>query len=95
MSSIRIPFVKSDRLAFFIVFAAGFTLCTGVGMGHAVRRGWLHPLSVLGYLLGAAALGLGASVLLRRPFGPVREPRSALLALLGLILVKIVVGALY
>lgn len=94
MNSYRIPFVKSDRTLFWIIFIAGFALCSG-GIGQAAVRGWLHPISLLGYVFGGAAMLLGGSVLLNRPLGPVADARQAIPALLGLMVVKFALAALY
>jgi hypothetical protein len=94
MNTIHIPILKNDRVLFFGTFAAGFALCTR-GISQAPMRGWLHPVSLLGCLLGGLAVLLGAAVLLRRYPVFIKNDRQALLTLLGLIGVKALLAALY
>ena len=58
-------------------------------------RGWLHPISILGSIFGALALLLGISVLFRIRIAPIASDRAALIALLGIIAIKVVLAALY
>jgi hypothetical protein len=70
------------------------TMCSA-GIGKAARLGlWLHPVTILGYLLGAAALLLAAQGLLRWQVLPLNN-EQALLAILGIIVVKIVLSRFY
>jgi hypothetical protein len=82
------------RLAFGATFFAGMAVCT-FGIANTTRYGWLHPSSISGIVLGLAAMILGGSVLMRRKIGPVASDKSALTTLLGIIVVKFIVAALY
>jgi hypothetical protein len=95
MNTIRIPFIKSDRAAFGIVFLVGLGLCAVGGIGHAAARGWFDPVSILGYILGTLAMLLGLSVLFRIRVGPIQNDRAALFALAGIIAAKLVVSLFY
>lgn len=95
MDDLQIPFIHSYRAAFFVLFVVGFALCFLGGVGQAPEYGWLHPISIVGYVLGGVALLLGAAVLLRRYPRPVTDARSAFYALLGVVLVKIILAALH
>lgn len=95
MNTVRLPFIKSERGAFGALFLAGFLVCTGLGMNQAAIRGWLHPVSIFGYIAGTLALLLGASVLFRVRIGPIQNDRAALKALLGVIALKVVASLFY
>jgi hypothetical protein len=82
------------RLAFSATFFTGMAVCT-FGIANTTKYGWLHPSSVSGIILGLAALALGSRVLLRRKIGPVAGDQSALTFLLGIIVVKFILAALY
>jgi hypothetical protein len=82
------------RLAFGATFFTGMAVCT-FGIANTTQYGWLHPSSVSGIILGLAAMVLGGSVLMRRKIGPVASEKSALTALLGIIVVKFILAALY
>lgn len=90
----RIRSLVSPRFAFGVVFVTGMSLCTR-GIAQAPVRGWLHPVSLLGYFFGALALLLGILVLFRKYPGPLQNDRSALFALTGLIIVKFILAGLY
>ncbi len=94
MNTSRIPLVKSDRLAFFILFGLGMAMCTS-GIAQAPVRGWAHPISIMGYLMGGLALLLGLSVLTRKRFGPIQSDRASIVALLCIIVVKFILAAFY
>lgn len=82
------------RLAFGATFFTGMAVCT-FGIANTTKYGWLHPSSILGIALGLTAMLLGGGVLARRKLGPVNSDKSALVSLLGIIVVKFIVAALY
>lgn len=82
------------RITFGATFFTGMAVCT-FGIANTTKYGWLHPSSISGIALGLAAMVLGGSVLLRRKIGPVASEKSALITLLGIIVVKFIVAALY
>jgi hypothetical protein len=82
------------RLAFSATFFTGMAVCT-FGIANTTQYGWLHPSSVSGIVLGLAAMALGGGVLTRRKIGPVASDKLALTALLGIIVVKVILAALY
>jgi hypothetical protein len=84
----------SDRTAFLIVFILGAALCSA-GVGKAPLYGWLHPVTIVGYILGVAALALGVSVLFGVYVSPITTTRAALVALLGIMVAKVVVAQFY
>jgi hypothetical protein len=94
MNTLRIPLIKSERAAFFLVFLAGLFLCTR-GVGPSITRGWLYPPTILGFAFGILATLLGASVLFRRRIWPITSDRAALVALVGLIATKIVIATIF
>jgi hypothetical protein len=95
MNDLRIPLIHSYRAAFFVLFVAGFALCSVDGVSQAPAYGWTHPISIAGHVLGTTALLLGVAVWLRRYPRPVRDERVAFYALLGIVVVKVVLAALY
>ncbi|RPI24576.1 MAG: hypothetical protein EHM70_21125 [Chloroflexota bacterium] len=88
------PLLKNERLWFGVLFFTGFSFCTR-GIGQAPVYGWTHPISLLGILLGMAALLLGVSVLFRLRVGWIKSDRAAIWALLGIMAVKVFLAFLY
>jgi hypothetical protein len=95
MNALRTPAIKNDRAVFLVVFILGMALCAWGGIGQAPAQGWLHPISIAGSVFGLLALLLGVSVLFRIRVAPITSDRAALIAMLGIIAVKIVLAALY
>jgi hypothetical protein len=62
-----VPFIGSDRAAFFALVVLGMTMCAVGGIGKtAVPLGWAHPLTLFGIVMGVLALALAAAVLTGR-----------------------------
>ena len=92
--------MKNDRAIFTGLFIAGFALCAR-GIAKAPIYGWTHPISLIGIVLGGAALLLGVQVIFRAraprlKIGvPLRSDRQAIYALLGIAALKILLAELY
>jgi hypothetical protein len=86
--------IAGSRLSFLVVLLVGMALCAG-GIGKAARLGlWLHPVTLAGYLLGACALALGMQGLFHLRLLPIGDG-LALVLMLGIIVVKFGLAALY
>lgn len=83
--------IKRERMLFWLTFLIGIAACTVDGIGHTESYGWLHPVSISGTILGVSALMLAANVLFRGPLGE----RASLIALLGIVVLKVVLARLY
>ena len=94
METKAISNMKHDRAIFTSLFIAGFALCTR-GIAKAPIYGWTHPISLMGMVLGGAALLLGVQVIFRARILPLRSDRQAIYALLGIAAVKILLAELY
>jgi hypothetical protein len=94
MESSFLTALGNSRLVFGLVTFAGMAMCSA-GIGKAARLGlWLHPVTILGYLLGAAALLLVVQGIMRWQVLPLSN-QQALLAILGIIVVKIGLARFY
>lgn len=83
------------RAAFWILFLVGMTMCALGPLGQGAVVGWGNPRHIAGYILGGAALLLGAAVLFDFSLPLVNNPRTAVLALGLLMAVKVVIALLY
>jgi hypothetical protein len=86
----KIPMLSNTRVAMGIVLVLGMAMCTnGIGRVASIQQ-WMHPLAILGYLLGALILviGLGTVFGWQLPF--IRSDAQAMLIVAVLIGVKIV-----
>jgi hypothetical protein len=94
MDTKAISIMKHDRGIFTGLFIAGFALCAR-GIAKAPIYGWTHPISLMGIVLGGAALLLGVQVIFRARVLPLRSDRQAIYALLGIAALKILLAELY
>ena len=86
--------LANSRLVFGVVTVAGMAMCAP-GIGKALRLGlWAHPITIAGYVLGVVALLLAAQGIFRFQVAPISN-QQALLAIFGIIVVKIVLARLY
>lgn len=106
LTNTRVPLITSDRSAFFAVLALGFTMCAVAGIGRTYAAlGWLHPITIIGSLLGILACVLAGVVFTGRTAflaaattsagGTARSisgDRMALLALTAVIVAKWALG---
>jgi hypothetical protein len=55
----KVPIISNTRVAMIALLLLGMAMCTsGIGRVAAIQQ-WMHPLSILGYLLGALILVIG------------------------------------
>lgn len=86
----KVPVLSNARVAMVVVLVLGMAMCTsGIGRVAAMQQ-WTHPLSILGYLIGAAILvvGLGTIFGWKLPF--IQSDVQAMLIVAVLISVKVV-----
>lgn len=83
--------IKRERTLFWLTFLVGVAACTVDGVGRTESYGWLHPVSISGTFLGVSALILAANLLFDGPLGE----RASLIALLGIIVLKVILAQLY
>lgn len=84
-----------NRLAFWLLFLVGMTMCARGPLGCGHRYGWSNWRHLLGYLLGAVALLLGAAVFFDFSLPAIANDRTAVLVLGLVMAIKIAVGRLY
>jgi hypothetical protein len=91
----RIPFVSSDRAALIVLVVLGMAMCArGIGRVAAVGE-WAHPLSILGYLVGALILVIAVASLAGKPLPLISSIQQAILAVALLSAAKLVLSALH
>ncbi len=90
-----LPWQLKHHVVLLILGIGGMALCSmGIGAVGAGKE-WLHPFSILGYLLGAAALLVFISGLAGWQLPLVQTSRQAILALGMLIVAKWLVSQLH
>ena len=59
----RVPFIPNLRITMVVLLVLGMTMCALGGIGRVSALGqWAHPLSIIGYVLGALILVIGLAM---------------------------------
>jgi len=110
LANIRLPLLGSDRDAFIALLIVGMTMCALGGIGRAQSTlGWTDPVTIVGIVIGSAALVLAATVLTGRAgfLAPVAAVvggtttlesatyRTATMVLAGLMAMKWAIGLVF
>lgn len=67
----KVPLLTSDRATLLALVIIGMLMCSQGGIGRVSASGaWLHPLSIVGYLLGAGIIIIGIAALFGRHIPP-------------------------
>lgn len=85
----------SDKGVLIAVTLIGFAMCS-VGIGRVAAHGaWLHPLSILAYMLGALVLVIVGAALWSVKLPWIDSARAATYAVIALAIVKIALTQLH
>lgn len=90
-SGLNFWLVDSPRSAVIVLGAIGFFLCM-LSVGKFIQRAPASPLSILGYLFGAAALLTLLVQIFRWPFPVLSDPQMALYVMGVSIVLKALIG---
>ena len=91
----KVPFISGERAALIVLVVLGMTMCTR-GIGRVAAQGaWTHPLSILGYVLGALMLVIAGALLIGKPLPLITTTRHAILAIGLLTAAKLVFSTLH
>jgi hypothetical protein len=89
LAGIKLPLISGYRAALIGLLVIGMALCMQGGIGKvAAVNDWAHPLSILGYLLGALILVVVAAGLFGKSLPLVSGERSAFIAAATLMAAK-------
>lgn len=85
----------SGNVALVAVTLVGMAVCS-VGIGRVAAQGaWLHPLSMLAYVIGALILAVVVAALMGRPLPLVDSTRAAIIAVVVLAVAKVLLTQLH
>jgi hypothetical protein len=85
----------SDKIILIALTIMGMAICS-VGIGQVSARGeWLHPLSIVAYVLGGLVLLIAAAALLNISLPLIPDARAAWVAILVLAIAKIALTQLH
>lgn len=91
-----LPLLSSPKISLAIVLLLGMAICAQGGIGRVAAAGqWTHPLSIAGYLLGAAILLLAAAVFFNISLPFIASPQQALVVVAALMAGKVFISVVH
>jgi hypothetical protein len=92
----KVPLLSSVRVDIVLLVVLGMAICMQGGIGRvAAASAWAHPLSIIGYVLGAAILLITLAVFASWKLPLIHSEQQALLAIAILAGAKIVNSVLH
>lgn len=86
----RVPILNTDRSALLGFIVIGMAICSQIGIGRVSASGaWAHPISIVGYLLGAAIVLTGLAALFGKPIPPLTSYHQSFQAVVVIAVIKI------
>lgn len=87
----KFPLLSNVRVDILLLIVIGMTICALGGIGRVATTGqWLHPLSIIGYLLGGLILIVASAVFFGWKLPFIQSDQQALLAIAILAGIKVV-----
>lgn len=87
----KVPLLSNIRVDIILLVIIGMTICTQGGIGRIAATGqWIHPLSIIGYILGGLILLITLAVFVGWKLPYIQNDQQALLAIAILAGLKIV-----
>jgi hypothetical protein len=93
VSGKQIWFINGPRTAVITLGAIGMAFCA-LSVGKFITAGPVHPLAILGYLLGAIALLIFFTQIFHWKLPVIQDAKPALFILAGIVVLKSVIGRL-
>ncbi len=92
----KVPLLSSERAILLAVVVIGMFICSQVGIGRVSAIGaWWHPLSILGYVLGAIIVLIGIAALFGRNLPPLTSYHQSIAAVATIAVLKIVLSTVH
>jgi hypothetical protein len=87
--------ILSSKIALIVVTLVGMAMCTA-GIGRVAAQGqWLHPLALVGSLLGVAILLLVGAALFNIKLPLIDSTQAALIAVIVVVILKVALTQLH
>lgn len=87
----KVPLLSNVRVDIVLLVVIGMTICSQGGIGRVAATGqWMHPLSVIGYVLGGLILFITLAVFVGSKLPYIQSDPQALLAIAILAGIKVV-----
>lgn len=92
----KVPILSSERAILIAVVVIGLFICSQVGIGRISAIGaWSHPLSIVGYVLGAIIVLIGIAALFGRNIPPLASYYQSVAAVAAIAVLKVIVSTVH
>jgi hypothetical protein len=92
----KLPLLASDRAALLAFVVIGMLMCAPGGIGRVAANGaWLHPFSIVGYLLGAAIIAIGVAAVFGKNIPPLTSYHQSFIVVTAIAVVKLVLTTIH
>lgn len=96
LTGIKVPLLSSDRAALLALVVIGMSICARAGIGKVAARGeWLHPFSIVGYILGAAIIVIAVVALFGKNIPPLTSYHQSFTVVAVIALIKMVLAGIH
>ena len=91
VSGKKVPLLSNIRLDIILLVVLGMAICSQGGIGRVAAAGqWVHPLAIVGYILGGLILLIALSVFVGWKLPYIQSDQQALLMIAILAGLKVV-----
>ncbi len=92
----KVPILSSERAILLAVVVIGMFICSQVGIGRVSAIGaWSHPLSIVGYVLGAIIVLIGIAALFGRNIPPLTSYYQSIAAVAVIAVLKVIMSTVH
>ncbi|HLO27799.1 MAG TPA: hypothetical protein VK249_01610 [Anaerolineales bacterium] len=92
----KVPLLSTDRSALLALVVIGMFMCAQGGIGRLSASGaWLHPFSIIGYLLGAAIIVIGIAALFGKYIPPLTSYYQSFTTVAVIAAIKLVLTTIH
>lgn len=92
----KLPVLNTDRTALIGLVVIGMAICAQAGIGPVSHTGaWFHPLSIIGYLLGALIIIIGAVALFGKNIPPLTDFHQSFIVVVMIAGIKIILTTIH
>lgn len=92
----KVPLLTTDRAALLALVVIGMIMCTRGGISRvAAARAWLHPFTIIGYLLGADILVIGIAALVGTNIPPLTSYYQSFVVVAVVAAIKVVLTTVH
>jgi hypothetical protein len=86
----KVPLLSSDRSALLALVVIGLLMCSQGGIGRVSATGaWLHPFSIIGYVLGVTIIAIGIAALFGKNIPPLTSYYQSFTAVVVIAAIKL------